>query len=77
MLFKSGLGQKQGVGGWGGGGMWSGWVGGMWGGWVGGEGVKGGWVGEGVKGGWGGWVTPPPHPPTPEIYKGTNSGRVH
>ena len=49
MLFKSGLGQKQGVGGWvGEGGMWSGWVrGGMWGGWVGGEGVKGGWVGEG------------------------------
>ena len=45
MLFKSGLGQKQGVGGWGRGGMWSGWVRGGyvgWGGggkgWVGGEG---------------------------------------
>ena len=74
MLFKSGLGQKQGVGGWGRGGMWSGWVGGYVG-WVGGgEEVKGGWVGEG---GVGGGVTPPPHPPTPEIYKGTNSGRVH
>ena len=36
-----------------------------------------GWVGggEGVKGGGVGY--PPPHPPTPEIYKGTNSGRVH
>ena len=59
MLFKSGLGQKQGVGGWGRGGMWSGWVrGGMWGGgggWVGGRGVKGGWVGGGL---------PPPSPPT-------------
>ena len=75
MLFKSGLGQKQGVGGWGRGGMWSGWVG------VCGVGVGGrGWVGEGGKGWVGGWVggvTPPPHPPTPEIYKGTNSGRVH
>ena len=48
MLFKSGLGQKQGVGGWGRGGMWSGWVRGGYVGWVGGgEGVKGGWVGEG------------------------------
>ena len=59
-------------------------------GWVGGGGVGGGvgrWVGGGVGGGvgrwvggvggWGGGVTPPPHPPTPEIYKGTNSGRVH
>ena len=46
MLFKSGLGQKQGVGGWGRGG-YVGWVGGGVcgvGGW--GEGVKGGWVGE-------------------------------
>ena len=59
----------QGVGGWGRGGMWSGWVGGYVG-WVGGgEGVKGGWVGEGGKGwvgGWGGVGYPP--------YKGTNSG---
>ena len=44
------------------------------GGWVGG----GRWVGGvGGWGGVGGGVTPPPHPPTPEIYKGTNSGRVH
>ena len=55
------------VGGWGGG-RWGG-RGGRWGWGVGGWG--GGW------GGGGGWVTPPPHPPTPEIYKGTNSGRVH
>ena len=64
MLFKSGLGQKQGVGGWGRGGMWSGWVrGGVCGvgGW-GWEGVKGGW-GGGVGVGVGGWVTPP-SPPT-------------
>ena len=54
------------VGGWvgGGGGRWVGGVGG----WVGGR-----WVGRGGR--WGGY--PPPHPPTPEIYKGTNSGRVH
>ena len=79
-MFKSGLGQKQGVGGWGRGGMWSGWVGGYVG-W-GGRGYRvGGW-GRGGKGwvggwGWGGGLPPPPHPPTPEIYKGTNSGRVH
>ena len=59
MLFKSGLGQKQGVGGWGRGGMWSGWVGGYVG-WVGG-GRVGGW---GKRVGVGGWVTPlPTHPP--------------
>ena len=52
------------VGGWGGVGG-----GGRWG--VGGRGVGGRWGGGGV-GGWGG--SPPPHPPTPEIYKGTNSG---
>ena len=46
-----------------------GWVGG--GRWVGG--VGGGGVGRGGR--WGGY--PPTHPPTPEIYKGTNSGRVH
>ena len=59
MLFKSGLGQKQGVGGWGRGGY-----------------VE--WVGGGVcgVGGWGWGVGYPPLP-TPEIYKGTNSGRVH
>ena len=51
-----------------------GWVGG--GRWVGGGGVGGRWVGGGGR--WvGGGVPPPPHPPTPEIYKGTNSGRVH
>ena len=49
-----------------------GWVGGG-GRWVGGG--VGGW--GGVVGGWGGGLPPPPHPPTPEIYKGTNSGRVH
>ena len=76
MLFKSGLGQKQGVGGWGRGGMWSGWVGGVcgvggWGGggkgWVGGGGgVKGGWgVGGGWGGGGGGGGLLPPSPPTP------------
>ena len=74
MLFKSGLGQKQGVGGWGRGVCGVGGWGGMWGGWVGGGGK--GWVGGGGGVGVGG-VTPPPHPPTPEIYKGTNSGRVH
>ena len=50
------------------------------GGWVGGGRWVGGWGGRWVGGGgrWvGGGVTPPPHPPTPEIYKGTNSGRVH
>ena len=66
--------------GWVGGGGVGGWGGGRW---VGGGGV-GGWV-VGVLGRWvdgggrwvGGGVPPPPHPPTPEIYKGTNSGRVH
>ena len=59
-----------GVGGWGERGK--GWVGG-------GGGVKGGWGwGGGWRGGGGGGGLPPlPHPPTPEIYKGTNSGRVH
>ena len=46
-------------------------MGGGWGGrWVGGV---GGWGGRWVGGG----GYPPPHPPTPEIYKGTNSGRVY
>ena len=67
MLFKSGLGQKQGVGGWGRGGYVE-WVGGWGGGgkgWVGGGGgVKGGWGGGWGGWGWGGWVTPlPTHPP--------------
>ena len=71
MLFKSGLGQKQGVGGWGRGGMWSGWVGGLcgvggWGGggkgWVGGGGGGKGWVG-GVGVGRGGLPPLPTHLP--------------
>ena len=55
------------VGGWGGVGGGVGGVGG--GGW--GVGRGGGGVGGG------GGLPLPPHPPTPEIYKGTNSGRVH
>ena len=58
------MGGGWGVGGWGVGGRW---VGGGGGRWVGGGGGR--WVGGGGY--------PPPHPPTPEIYKGTNSGRVH
>ena len=55
-MFKTGLGEKQGVGGWGRGGVcgvggWGGYVGWVGGGVCGvggwGEGVKGGWVGKG------------------------------
>ena len=53
MLFKSGLGQKQGVGGWGRGGYVE---------WVGGGGGKG-WVGGWGVGGGGGLPPLPTHPP--------------
>ena len=71
MQVVGGWGGRWGGGGVGGGrGVCSGGEGGRWG--VGGRGVGG----RGVVG-WGWGVTPPPHPPTPEIYKGTNSGRVY